>query len=106
MYKRVDPNSMGSTSAGGGFGSNNSPGIGGPGGSGGGASGNVPGSGGTGGTGNTPPVSPPQGNNGGSTSATPQWDIYVAQYTCGQEDVGGPPGCLQYYTGTTGLVKK
>ena len=27
------------------------------------------------------------------------------QYTCGQEDMGGPPGCLQYYTGDTGLVK-
>ena len=26
------------------------------------------------------------------------------QYTCGQEDLGGPPGCLQYYTGTTGVV--
>ena len=45
-------------------------------------------------------------NIGGSTSTTRQWDIFVTQYTCGQEDLGGPPGCLQYYTGTTGLVKK
>ena len=27
------------------------------------------------------------------------------QYTCGQEDEAGPPGCLQYYTGTIGLFK-
>merc|ERR1712029_1140889 len=43
-------------------------------------------------------------NIGGSTSTTRQWDIFVTQYTCGQEDLGGPPGCLQYYTGTTGVV--
>merc|ERR1712226_1240171 len=36
---------------------------------------------------------------------TRQWNIYVTQYTCGQEDVAGPPGCLQYHTGTTGLMK-
>ena len=42
---------------------------------------------------------------GSSTTTTRQWDIYVTQYTCGQEDLGGPPGCLQYHTGTTGLVK-
>lgn len=45
-------------------------------------------------------------NIGASTSTSRSWDIYVTQYTCGQEDVAGPPGCLQYYTGTTGLVKK
>ena len=28
------------------------------------------------------------------------------QYTCGQEDFAGPPGCLQYLTATTGLIKK
>ena len=44
-------------------------------------------------------------NIGDSTTTTRQWDIYVTQYTCGQEDQGGPPGCLQYYTGTTGLAK-
>ena len=42
---------------------------------------------------------------GGSTSTTRSWDIYVTQYTCGQEDLAGPPGCLQYHTGSTGLVK-
>ena len=45
-------------------------------------------------------------NIGGSTSTTRQWDLFVTQFTCGQEDLGGPPGCLQYYTDTTGLVKK
>ena len=45
-------------------------------------------------------------NIGSTTTTTRQWDIFVTQYTCGQEDLGGPPGCLQYYTGVTGLVKK
>ena len=44
-------------------------------------------------------------NIGASTTTTRSWDIYVKQYTCAEEDIGGPPGCLQYYTGTTGLVK-
>merc|ERR1712141_467738 len=44
-------------------------------------------------------------NIGSTTTTTRSWDISVTQYTCGQEDLGGPPGCLQYYTGTTGLVK-
>ena len=43
---------------------------------------------------------------GSSTTTTRSWDIYVTQYTCAQEDLGGPPGCLQYYTGTTGLIKR
>jgi len=42
---------------------------------------------------------------GASTTTTRQWDIYVTQYTCGQEDTAGPPGCLQYFTGTSGTVK-
>ena len=42
---------------------------------------------------------------GSSTTTTRQWNIYVTQYTCGQEDLTGPPGCLQYHTGTTGLIK-
>ena len=44
-------------------------------------------------------------NIGSSTTTTRSWDIYIKQYTCAEEDIGGPPGCLQYYTGTTGLVK-
>jgi len=42
---------------------------------------------------------------GDTTTTTRQWDIYVTQYTCGQEDTAGPPGCLQYLTATTGLMK-
>jgi len=43
-------------------------------------------------------------NIGSATTTSRQWDIYVTQYTCGQEDEAGPPGCLQYYTGTTDQV--
>ena len=39
-----------------------------------------------------------------STSDTRQWDIKVTQYACGDEDNGGPPGCLQYFTGTFGDI--
>lgn len=42
---------------------------------------------------------------GGDSTTTRQWDIHVTQYTCAQEDEAGPPGCLQYHTGTTGLFK-
>jgi len=42
---------------------------------------------------------------GAATTTTRSWDIYVTQYTCGQEDEAGPPGCLQYYTGTSGTIK-
>lgn len=34
-----------------------------------------------------------------------QWDIRVQQYACGNEDVSGPSGCLQYYTSQTGLFQ-
>ena len=44
---------------------------------------------------------------GSSTTTTRSWDIYVTQYTCGQEDEAGPPGCLQYFTGSgTHIVKR
>ena len=32
------------------------------------------------------------------------WDIKVTQYGCGNQDVSGPPGCLQYFTGETGDI--
>ncbi|XP_059087690.1 uncharacterized protein LOC131884071 [Tigriopus californicus] len=38
-----------------------------------------------------------------SGSGTREWDIKVTQYNCGDEQ-GGPDGCLQYFTGTTGTV--
>ena len=44
-------------------------------------------------------------NIGASATTTRSWDIYVTQYTCGQEDEAGPRGCLQYFKDTTGTVK-
>ena len=41
-----------------------------------------------------------------STTTTRAWTIRITQYTCGQEDVGGPPGCLQYYTATAGTIER
>jgi len=32
------------------------------------------------------------------------WDIMVTQFRCGDE-MGGPPGCLQYFTATTGVIR-
>jgi len=39
---------------------------------------------------------------GGSDSR--QYDIRVLQYDCTNSDVGGPPGCLQYFTANQGTV--
>jgi len=44
-------------------------------------------------------------NVGGGTATTRSWNIRVTQYGCGQTDESGPPGCLQYYTGTAGSVQ-
>lgn len=41
---------------------------------------------------------------GGATTTTRSWDIKVTQYNCGDEDMGGPMGCLQYWTGTSGYI--
>jgi len=44
-------------------------------------------------------------NVGASDSATSRsWTIVVSQYTCGEENVAGPMGCLQWHTGTTGRI--
>ena len=32
------------------------------------------------------------------------WDIKVTQYGCGNQDLSGLPGCLQYFTGETGDI--
>ena len=45
-------------------------------------------------------------NIGTTTATTRQWTIQVSQYNCGMEEVSGPPGCLQYYTATTGTIQK
>jgi len=41
---------------------------------------------------------------GGGTSATRELDIRVSQFTCGDE-MGGPPGCLQYHVSSAGKVR-
>lgn len=38
-----------------------------------------------------------------STSTTRYYDIQVTQFEC-QDDMGGPPGCLQYLTSTSGTI--
>ena len=39
--------------------------------------------------------------NGGTARS---WNIKVTQYNCGQEDIAGPDGCLQYFTGASGTI--
>ena len=41
-----------------------------------------------------------------STTTTRSWTIRVTQYTCGEEDSSGPPGCLQWYTSTSNYIQK
>jgi len=33
------------------------------------------------------------------------WDIKISQFACGDIDSGGPPGCLQYYKETYGIIQ-
>lgn len=42
---------------------------------------------------------------GSSTTTSRSWDIYITQYTCGQEETVGSPGCLQWFTGTSGTIR-
>lgn len=44
-------------------------------------------------------------NIGGVTTTTRKWDIKVTQYSCGDYDNSGWPGCLQYYTATSSKVQ-
>merc|ERR1712083_865593 len=44
-------------------------------------------------------------NIGGLTTTTRKWSIRVTQYACGDWDMSGWPGCLQYYTGTAGHIQ-
>ena len=39
----------------------------------------------------------------GTKSYARKYNIKVSQYQCGAE-AAGPPGCLQYFTGTSGAV--
>lgn len=40
----------------------------------------------------------------GSSTFTRSWDIKVTQFECGDE-MGGPAGCLQYFTTPTGTIR-
>merc|ERR1719483_1919696 len=44
-------------------------------------------------------------NIGAVTTTTRKWDIKVTQYACGDYDVSGWPGCLQYYTATSSNIQ-
>ncbi len=33
------------------------------------------------------------------------WEIKVLQYNCRNDDIAGPPGCLQYYRDTMGTIQ-
>jgi len=40
----------------------------------------------------------------GSATFSRSWDIKVTQFACG-DDMGGPSGCLQWFTGNTGTIR-
>jgi len=40
----------------------------------------------------------------GGDTYTRSYDIKVTQYDCRNSDSGGPPGCLQYHTATSGTI--
>ena len=42
---------------------------------------------------------------GTSSGTIRSWEIKVTQYKCDNVDVSGPPGCLQYYTSTNGIIQ-
>merc|ERR1711963_63415 len=44
-------------------------------------------------------------NIGGTTTTSRSWNIHVRQYACGDDDLYGWPGCLQYYTGLTNALE-
>jgi len=41
---------------------------------------------------------------GGTSSTSRSWDVKITQYACGDYDMSGWPGCLQYYPDPTGSV--
>ena len=45
-------------------------------------------------------------NIGGLTTTSRKWSIRVTQYACGDYDMSGWPGCLQYYTSTASTIQK
>jgi len=41
---------------------------------------------------------------GAGSTTSRSWNIVVSQYTCSQDDLVGPAGCLQYHTADTGRI--
>jgi len=44
-------------------------------------------------------------NIGALTTTSRKWSIRVTQYACGDYDMSGWPGCLQYYTSTASTIQ-
>merc|ERR1719219_145850 len=44
-------------------------------------------------------------NIGALTTTSRKWNIRVTQYACGDWDMSGWPGCLQYYTSTASTIQ-
>merc|ERR1711899_187676 len=44
-------------------------------------------------------------NVAGATTTSRYWTIRVTQYACGDYDMSGWPGCLQYYTSTASTIQ-
>merc|ERR1712223_390311 len=44
-------------------------------------------------------------NIGALTTTSRKWTIRVTQYACGDYDMSGWPGCLQYYTSTASTIQ-
>merc|ERR1719400_2615637 len=44
-------------------------------------------------------------NIGGTTTTSRSWNVLITQYSCGDTDSSGWPGCLQYYTATANNIQ-
>merc|ERR1711971_439701 len=44
-------------------------------------------------------------NIGGTTTTSRSWNVLITQYSCGDTDSSGWPGCLQYYTATANTIQ-
>merc|ERR1711971_1458676 len=44
-------------------------------------------------------------NIGGTTTTSRSWNVLITQYSCGDTDSSGWPGCLQYYTATSNNIQ-
>jgi len=44
-------------------------------------------------------------NIGGTTTTSRSWNVLITQYSCGDTDSSGWPGCLQYYTASANTIQ-